>query len=400
MPKTWFSTPLSKSAKDTEGRIRNIFEGQRRRPAVIVLALVAAVALLCGSVVAVRAKHDQTIAEDAHVSNSHLEPPGEWEALELLPEDYSLEQAKADGCVVLEDGQITSGKERFLRFAENCSDRRNDSVRIAMHYTLGDPSRYDPDYYEEVKDSYPRLFFHDLIYDGRTYTWQGYEDGELVERRYSYMLRMENPPEGPAAAWDHAIRYVLVNDPNVTWGDIWHGMISSQSDAYIDHAVVYQEYVYADDTPMETMEDVSPEQPEAVMDRALAAALEHLAALDGPTEFSFSKAMSGVTQTIFLNDISHPDSTQQFVQALMQRWRYDPEESSDFLNTLSHNALALSGEGWWLQFWEGTDLVLLMEGGALRYYCAASVNGECIGDYVRGWFDEAQTIQNMADAAG
>ena len=56
MPQTWFSTPLSKNAKDTEGRIRNIFEGKRRRPAVIVLALVAAVALLCGSVVAVRVK--------------------------------------------------------------------------------------------------------------------------------------------------------------------------------------------------------------------------------------------------------------------------------------------------------------------------------------------------------
>lgn len=54
MPKTYFSTPLSKSVKDTEGRIRNIFQGQRRRPAVIALALVAAVALLCGSVVALR----------------------------------------------------------------------------------------------------------------------------------------------------------------------------------------------------------------------------------------------------------------------------------------------------------------------------------------------------------
>ena len=85
MPKTWFSTPLSKNAKDTEGRIRNIFEGQRRRPAVIVLALVAAAALLCGSVVAVRAKQNQTNAEDAGVSNAPSEPPGEWENLELLP---------------------------------------------------------------------------------------------------------------------------------------------------------------------------------------------------------------------------------------------------------------------------------------------------------------------------
>lgn len=64
MPETWFSTQLSKNAKDTEGRIRNIFEGQRRRPAVIVLALVAAVALLCGSVVAVRVKKTMPTTED------------------------------------------------------------------------------------------------------------------------------------------------------------------------------------------------------------------------------------------------------------------------------------------------------------------------------------------------
>ena len=64
MPKTWFSTPLSKNAKDTERRIRNIFEGQRRRPAVLVLALVAAAALLCGSVVAVRVKRTVPTTED------------------------------------------------------------------------------------------------------------------------------------------------------------------------------------------------------------------------------------------------------------------------------------------------------------------------------------------------
>ena len=221
IPKTCFSAPLSKSAKDTERRIRNIFEGQRRRPAVIVLALVAAVALLCGSLVAVRTKQNQTITEDAGVSNAPSGPPGEWENLELLPEDYSLEQAKADGCVVLEDGQITSGKERFLRFVEDCADRRNVSVRIAENYTLGDPSRYDPDYYEEVKDTYPHLFIHQLIFIYNWgYSWQWCEDGELLERRYSYLLRMEDPPDGPGAAWDHAIRYVLVNDPNVTWGDI------------------------------------------------------------------------------------------------------------------------------------------------------------------------------------
>ena len=64
MLKTYFSTPLSKSTKDTESRIRNIFQGQRKRPAAIALALVAVVALLCGSVVAVRAKQSPAPPED------------------------------------------------------------------------------------------------------------------------------------------------------------------------------------------------------------------------------------------------------------------------------------------------------------------------------------------------
>ncbi len=235
IPKTWFSTPLSKSAKDTEGRIRNIFEGQRRRPAVLVLALVAAAALLCGSVVAIRLRNGEEAGKDGR----------KRVALEALPEDYSLEQAKADGCVVMEDGQLTAGRERFLHFAENPA--QDGSVRVVHYYTLDDPSRYAPELYEEIKDSYPHLFVHDLICNGKEgYIWRGCEDDELiVERKYHYMLRMEAPPDGPAATWDHAVRYVLVNDADVTWKDIWTGMISSQSNAYIDHAVVYQEYVYS-----------------------------------------------------------------------------------------------------------------------------------------------------------
>lgn len=64
MPKTYFSAPLSKSARDTEGRIRNIFEGERRRPAVLVLALVAAAALLCGSMVSVRGRASTAVGDE------------------------------------------------------------------------------------------------------------------------------------------------------------------------------------------------------------------------------------------------------------------------------------------------------------------------------------------------
>jgi len=40
---------------------------------------------------------------------------------------------------------------------------------------------------------------------------------------------------------DTILRYVLVNDKNITWEQIWNGMTSSQAGAYIHHAFVYTE---------------------------------------------------------------------------------------------------------------------------------------------------------------
>ena len=62
-PKSPFSTPLSHSAKETEGRIRNIFAGKRKRPALALMAAAAAALLVCCSmVVFVRAESKDTRA--------------------------------------------------------------------------------------------------------------------------------------------------------------------------------------------------------------------------------------------------------------------------------------------------------------------------------------------------
>ena len=50
-PNTPFSTPLSGSARETEERIRNIFQYQKKRPPILLLALACALALLCGGLV-------------------------------------------------------------------------------------------------------------------------------------------------------------------------------------------------------------------------------------------------------------------------------------------------------------------------------------------------------------
>ena len=60
--------------------------------------------------------------------------------LSKLPSDYSLEQAKADGCVVYEDLDVTQGQEQFAGFAERAARGETCAVRLANYYTLGDPS--------------------------------------------------------------------------------------------------------------------------------------------------------------------------------------------------------------------------------------------------------------------
>ena len=51
LPCSPFSTPLSGSARETEDRIRNIFQYQKKRPPALFLALACALALTCGGLV-------------------------------------------------------------------------------------------------------------------------------------------------------------------------------------------------------------------------------------------------------------------------------------------------------------------------------------------------------------
>lgn len=51
LPSTPFATPLSSSAKETETRLRSIFQYQKKRPPLLVLILAAALVLSCGGLV-------------------------------------------------------------------------------------------------------------------------------------------------------------------------------------------------------------------------------------------------------------------------------------------------------------------------------------------------------------
>ena len=166
--------------------------------------------------------------------------------LEELPAGYTVENARADGCVIMENGDVTSGQYFWDSFVEQTKRDKDAYVRYCHYYTLKDPSRYSPEHYEEIKDEYPKMYVHDLTYnaDTDTYTVRWFEDENEIKKEYKYLMKYEDEPESPTATYTSCTRYVLTDDNTVSWDDITYGMYSSQFGDYIDHLTVYNDYIY------------------------------------------------------------------------------------------------------------------------------------------------------------
>ena len=71
-PSTPFSTPLSGSAQQAEARIRNLFQGPKRRPPVWLMVLALLLILSCGWLVTCQ---DQKVPPERRRSAPSLSPP-------------------------------------------------------------------------------------------------------------------------------------------------------------------------------------------------------------------------------------------------------------------------------------------------------------------------------------
>lgn len=170
--------------------------------------------------------------------------PDELRDLKNAADNYSLEDVKRDGYVVIEDLSVTYGEDTWQNFIDLSSDKIPCKIRVVHYYTLDDASQYDPTYYESIKDKYPMMYIFELVYNGETFCESHYEEDKLYQPEYKYLIRYEGNAETPNATFTSYVRYVLVNDDSVTWDDIMHGMLSSQSDAYIPHSQIYINLVY------------------------------------------------------------------------------------------------------------------------------------------------------------
>ena len=157
-----------------------------------------------------------------------------------VPGGYTLDDAKRDHCVVFEDSRVTSGQSEWDNFVSRTEEKKPCYVRLAFYYTLDDQN-ISPEHYEEIKDDYPALYIQDLKFNGSHYQLMSSEDGKHYSDVYSYMKKYTEGPLTSDAKYSEWTRYVPVNDDSVTWGDIFRGMISSQSGASIDHKTVYSD---------------------------------------------------------------------------------------------------------------------------------------------------------------
>ena len=164
---------------------------------------------------------------------------------DAIPGDYTLEAAKADGAVVHEDGSITSGQAEWDEFVSRTESGTPCMIRLAFYYTLGDPSRYSPEHYEEIKDDYPQLYIQDLSFNGDVYTLYSVEDGQeyIYERKYLKRFDETKPPE--SAIFSAGVYYYIVNDNNITYEEIVRSMFSSSDpSAFLDCKKVYSKLNY------------------------------------------------------------------------------------------------------------------------------------------------------------
>lgn len=120
-PRSPFATHLSGSARETELRIRNIFQWKKKRPPLWLMVLVGAVILLCGSLVSCQSQ-TQTVSLSMDTQyydarENYIEIPvltGSGEGVTAINE--ALTQLKADYQLVPDGSDQTPGENQCLLY--------------------------------------------------------------------------------------------------------------------------------------------------------------------------------------------------------------------------------------------------------------------------------------------
>lgn len=176
----------------------------------------------------------------------------EYAPSEGLPEG-ALEEIINDGFVVMKNGHVIEGEDKWLEFVEKTGAGTSAEIKIAHYFVIS--GKMAKNLYELTKMDYPNAYLHLLKYDGNNYTLSPIkkENGEYVIRpddeydraeTFKYMKHYTEEAPSATALYTTFDKYVLVDDDAITWDDIWNSTISSSHEARLKFAEVFNKYEY------------------------------------------------------------------------------------------------------------------------------------------------------------
>lgn len=142
-----------------------------------------------------------------------------------LPANYTLKNAKTDGCVVFENLFLTSGEDKWSKFLKISQSGQAANVRIAKYYSKGEKSS--------------SLDLIDLSYDGSIYSINE-KDGAYKQYKY---LNHYTKKVGRDADFSILDCYILVNKKDVSYDELEKSLTSSNFNDLIDHYRIYQNHI-------------------------------------------------------------------------------------------------------------------------------------------------------------
>jgi hypothetical protein len=162
----------------------------------------------------------KSITENDHIYSNHYCMPnidikGIWPnyvSLNELPVDYTLEDAKTDGCVVFQDCSLISGEPEWKAFVETTRKGQPTTIRIVACFS---------------EDFNTNLYIEDLLFDGSNY--YVLEKDSIVEQ-YKYLNHYPS---------ETADQYILVDIKDISHDQLFRSLASSDINDHIRQKIIY-----------------------------------------------------------------------------------------------------------------------------------------------------------------
>lgn len=157
-------------------------------------------------------------------------------------DNYSLDDVKEMGYVVMENADVTCGQREWNNFVKMTGDGTPARIRTASYYTL-DRDHVSEEYYEQNKDRYPVMYVKEIVFDGERYSVTQYEGDTCYSDTYSCLLKDVMNGDDVSTFKKHTV-WFLCNDESLTYGKIMANMLDSSFHEWIKYEDVYSDYVY------------------------------------------------------------------------------------------------------------------------------------------------------------